>query len=134
MSERTMDGLAAARARGRTGGQKPKLGSRQVKLAQGMYEETGPDGHRAHTVAPERASGPMTSAQPTARSHTSSDMVNRPRSLTTTGSSSIPDLAFVHRSMGQTDDCAHEYGQPDVRTPLHLSRKRAGGRARDLGH
>lgn len=25
-SERTMDGLAAARARGRTGGQKPKLG------------------------------------------------------------------------------------------------------------
>src|SRR5450631_2588084 len=39
MSERTMDGLAAARARGRTGGQKPKLGSRQVKLARGMYEE-----------------------------------------------------------------------------------------------
>ena len=33
MSERTMDGLAAARARGRTGGQKPKLGPRQVKLA-----------------------------------------------------------------------------------------------------
>ena len=51
MSERTMDGLAAARARGRTGGQKPKLGARQVKLARGMYEETGPDGHRAYTVA-----------------------------------------------------------------------------------
>jgi DNA invertase Pin-like site-specific DNA recombinase len=51
MSERTMDGLAAARARGRTGGQKPKLGPRQVKLARGMYEETGPDGHRAYTVA-----------------------------------------------------------------------------------
>jgi len=50
MSERTMDGLAAARARGRTGGQKPKLGPRQVKLAQGMYEETGPDGRRAYTV------------------------------------------------------------------------------------
>ncbi|WP_207756642.1 recombinase family protein [Nonomuraea cypriaca] len=33
MSERTMDGLEAARARGRTGGQKPKLGPRQVKLA-----------------------------------------------------------------------------------------------------
>jgi DNA invertase Pin-like site-specific DNA recombinase len=30
MSERTMDGLVAARARGRTGGQKPKLGPRQV--------------------------------------------------------------------------------------------------------
>ena len=29
MSERTHDGLAAARARGRTGGQKPKLGPRQ---------------------------------------------------------------------------------------------------------
>jgi len=33
MAERTRDGLAAARARGRTGGQKPKLGPRQVKLA-----------------------------------------------------------------------------------------------------
>ncbi len=51
MSERTMDGLAAARARGRTGGQKPKLGPRQVKLAREMYEETGKDGKRAHTVA-----------------------------------------------------------------------------------
>jgi DNA invertase Pin-like site-specific DNA recombinase len=51
MSERTMNGLAAARARGRTGGQKPKLGSRQVKLAREMYEETDSDGKRAHTVA-----------------------------------------------------------------------------------
>lgn len=50
MSERTRDGLAAARARGRTGGQKPKLGPRQVKLARKMYEEIGPDGKRAHTV------------------------------------------------------------------------------------
>ncbi|WP_204011456.1 recombinase family protein [Sphaerimonospora thailandensis] len=50
MSERTMDGLAAARARGRTGGQKPKLGPRQVKLAQAMYEEIGSDGKRAYTV------------------------------------------------------------------------------------
>ena len=40
MSERTMDGLAAARARGRTGGQKPKLGPRQVALARSMYAET----------------------------------------------------------------------------------------------
>lgn len=38
MSERTLDGLAAARARGRTGGQKPKLGPRQAKLAQEMYD------------------------------------------------------------------------------------------------
>lgn len=51
MSERTMDGLTAARARGRTGGQKPKLGPRQVKVAREMYEETGPDGRRVHTVA-----------------------------------------------------------------------------------
>lgn len=51
MSERTRDGLAAARARGRTGGQKPKLGPRQVALARAMYAETGPDGKRLHTVA-----------------------------------------------------------------------------------
>jgi DNA invertase Pin-like site-specific DNA recombinase len=51
MSERTVDGLAAARARGRTGGQKPKLGPRQIKLARQMYDETGDDGKRKHTVA-----------------------------------------------------------------------------------
>ena len=51
MSERTMDGLSAARARGRTGGQKPKLGPRQVKLAREMYDELGEDGRRRHTVA-----------------------------------------------------------------------------------
>ena len=42
MSERTRDGLAAARARGRTGGQKPKLGARQAKLAREMYDESAP--------------------------------------------------------------------------------------------
>lgn len=51
MSERTIDGLAAARARGRTGGQKPKLGPRQVALARQMYAETGADGRRRYTVA-----------------------------------------------------------------------------------
>jgi len=50
MSERTTDGLAAARARGRTGGQKPKLGPRQVQLARQMYEELGDDGRRRYTV------------------------------------------------------------------------------------
>ena len=50
MSERTRDGLAAARARGRTGGQKPKLGPRQVKLARHMYDEVDAGGKRAHTV------------------------------------------------------------------------------------
>ncbi len=51
MSERTMDGLAAARARGRTGGQKPKLTPRQARIAQQMYDETGPDGKRRYTVS-----------------------------------------------------------------------------------
>ena len=51
MSERTMDGLAAARARGRTGGQRPKLTPRQARIAQEMYDETGPDGKRRYIVA-----------------------------------------------------------------------------------
>jgi DNA invertase Pin-like site-specific DNA recombinase len=50
MSERTRDGLDAARARGRTGGQEPKLTPRQAKIAQAMYDELGDDGRRAHTV------------------------------------------------------------------------------------
>ena len=50
MSERTRDGLDAARARGRAGGQKPKLTPRQAKVAQDMYDELGPDGRCAHTV------------------------------------------------------------------------------------
>jgi DNA invertase Pin-like site-specific DNA recombinase len=51
MSERTIDGLAAARVRGRTGGQKLKLGARQVRLARHMYEENGDDGRRRYAVA-----------------------------------------------------------------------------------
>jgi len=51
LSERTRDGLEAARARGRTGGQKPKLRPRQIELARQMYNETGEDGKRRHTVA-----------------------------------------------------------------------------------
>lgn len=50
MSERTRDGLAAARAQGRTGGQKPKLGPGQVRLARQMYEKLGADGKRRYTV------------------------------------------------------------------------------------
>ncbi|MFE3002385.1 recombinase family protein [Nocardia sp. NPDC059246] len=50
MSERTLDGLAAARARGRTGGQKPKLGPRQVDLARQMYDELDERGKRRYTV------------------------------------------------------------------------------------
>ena len=51
MSERTRDGLAAVRARGRTGGQKPKLGPRQVTLAREIYEEKTEDGKHRYTVA-----------------------------------------------------------------------------------
>jgi DNA invertase Pin-like site-specific DNA recombinase len=50
MVERTKQGLEAARARGRTGGQKPKLKARQIKLAQEMYDELGSDGKRKYTV------------------------------------------------------------------------------------
>lgn len=35
----TMDGLAAARARGRVGGRRPKLSEQQAKLAQELYDK-----------------------------------------------------------------------------------------------
>jgi DNA invertase Pin-like site-specific DNA recombinase len=49
--ERTLDGLAAARARGRVGGRKPKLTDRQARTVRQMYEATGPDGKRKFTVS-----------------------------------------------------------------------------------
>jgi DNA invertase Pin-like site-specific DNA recombinase len=42
--------LEAARARGRTGGRKPKLTTRQAHVAQQMYDEKGADGKRRYTV------------------------------------------------------------------------------------
>ncbi|MGI8418364.1 MAG: helix-turn-helix domain-containing protein [Nakamurella sp.] len=42
---------AAARARGRTGGQKPKLGARQARVARQMYDETDEHGRHRYTVA-----------------------------------------------------------------------------------
>jgi AcrR family transcriptional regulator len=36
---------------GRSGGQKPKLGARQITLAWQMYEELGEDGMRRYPVA-----------------------------------------------------------------------------------
>lgn len=51
ISERTMDGLAAARARGRVGGSEPKLTLAQIKRAREMYEEKASDGKRRYTVA-----------------------------------------------------------------------------------
>ena len=70
MSERTWDGLEAARARGRTGGQKPKLTARQAKIVQDMYEEWAPT-----VVERIRSSrSPKSSASPVPRS---TDTCNR---------------------------------------------------------
>jgi DNA invertase Pin-like site-specific DNA recombinase len=51
ISEGTLEGLEAARARGRTGGRKPKLSPRQITIARQMYDEKGTDGKRKYTVA-----------------------------------------------------------------------------------
>lgn len=51
ISERTIDGLNAARARGRVGGSKPKLTAAQIRRVRQMYEEAGPGGKRRWTVA-----------------------------------------------------------------------------------
>src|SRR6266496_3179596 len=49
--EGTREGLDAARARGRTGGRKPKLSAARAATVRRMYAATGPDGKRLHTVA-----------------------------------------------------------------------------------
>src|ERR1700757_4933578 len=49
--EGTREGLDAARARGRTGGRKPKLSHAKAATVRRMYQATGPDGKRLHTVA-----------------------------------------------------------------------------------
>ena len=51
ISEGTREGLESARARGRAGGRKPKLTTRQAEVARGMYDETGADDRRKYTVA-----------------------------------------------------------------------------------
>ncbi len=51
MSERTRDGLAAARARGRVGGPKLKLRPRQAELVRQMYDQVAGDGKSRWTVA-----------------------------------------------------------------------------------
>jgi DNA invertase Pin-like site-specific DNA recombinase len=51
LCEGTREGLEAARARGRTGGRKPKLTQRQAALARQMYDDKGEDGKRKYTVA-----------------------------------------------------------------------------------
>jgi DNA invertase Pin-like site-specific DNA recombinase len=51
ISEATLEGLQAARARGRTGGRKPKLTARQITIARQMYDQNDADGKRRYTVA-----------------------------------------------------------------------------------
>lgn len=47
--ERTMDGLAAARERGRVGGRRPVVTEHKLTLAQQMHAERLPDGARKYT-------------------------------------------------------------------------------------
>ena len=49
--EGTREGLDAARARGRAGGRRPKLSAARAATVRRMYQATGPDGKRLHTVA-----------------------------------------------------------------------------------
>ena len=49
--EGTREGLEPARARGRAGGRKPKLNAAKAATVRRMYQATGPDGKRLHTVA-----------------------------------------------------------------------------------
>jgi DNA invertase Pin-like site-specific DNA recombinase len=49
--ERTLAGLAAARARGRRGGRRPKLSPAQIRRAREMAAERLPDGRHAWTMA-----------------------------------------------------------------------------------
>lgn len=51
MSERTRDGLAAARAQGRRGGPKPKLRQRQAQLARQMFDQVDDEGRNRYTFA-----------------------------------------------------------------------------------
>jgi DNA invertase Pin-like site-specific DNA recombinase len=50
LSERTRDGLRAARARGRTGGRTSKLKPAEVRLARQMRDDLDDNGRRRHTV------------------------------------------------------------------------------------
>lgn len=71
MSERTRDGLEAARSRGRTGGQRPKLTKRQARIAREMYEEKDPGGGRVHTV--QQIADEFAVSRPTIYRHLNSD-------------------------------------------------------------
>jgi DNA invertase Pin-like site-specific DNA recombinase len=48
--EGTLEGLAAARARGRNGGRPPAMSPDQVQLARKLADQTGEDGRREYTI------------------------------------------------------------------------------------
>jgi DNA invertase Pin-like site-specific DNA recombinase len=48
--EGTLEGLASARARGRTGGRPPAMSPDQVKLARQLADQRGTDGRREYTI------------------------------------------------------------------------------------
>jgi DNA invertase Pin-like site-specific DNA recombinase len=51
ISEGTLEGLAAARARGRNGGRRPKVTEAKLATAREMFDKKAADGKRAYTVA-----------------------------------------------------------------------------------
>jgi hypothetical protein len=101
-------GLAAARARGRTGGRKPKLNARQAATVRRMYAATGPDGRRQHTVA-EIAELSACTAPP-------STTTSRKRGAWIGGTSSMPYLANarITASAASGSDWRIEDGQGDA--------------------
>jgi DNA invertase Pin-like site-specific DNA recombinase len=48
--EGTLEGLASARARGRTGGRPPAMSADQVKLARQLVDQRGADGRHEYTI------------------------------------------------------------------------------------
>ena len=75
--------FSAARARGRAGGRKPKLNARQAATVRRMYQATGPDGKRLHTVAEiAQAVGVHRAPPSTTTSRRSADMADGPKDAT----------------------------------------------------
>ena len=94
MSERTMEGLRAARARGRTGGQKPKLTPRQARIARDVY----------YTVA--QIAEEFGVSRPTIYRHTSAALVRpQTRSL---GSPAGAENETQDSASGQDEQERHE--------------------------
>ena len=96
MSERTMDGLAAARARGRVGGPKPKLRPRQAELARA---DVRPGRRATARAAGPSPRSPPSSALPDPPSIATSTKHHPPRVLKgPIGETVIPQAQVIRRS------------------------------------